>query len=262
MIRTKTKRRTICLDKIDRRFGNTPKSFKDLTGQRFGKLVVLYRGLNDKTGHVRWHCKCDCGTECLVYKDALLNGGQVSCGCYNKEKSKGIIKERQTNKYDLSGEYGIGYTHNNNKEFYFDLEDYNKIKGYCWREDINGYIVANKQYREMILLHRLIMNAENQNVDVDHIKHNLYDNRKSELRIVKHADNLKNQKINVRNTSGITGVSFNKRDKDWEAYITFNKNHIHLGHYKNFDDAVKARRDAEEKYFGEYSYTNSNKELN
>ena len=36
------------------------------------------------------------------------------------------------NKYDLSGEYGIGWTHNTEHEFYFDLEDYDIIKYYCW----------------------------------------------------------------------------------------------------------------------------------
>lgn len=241
----------ICLGKL-----------KDLTGQRFGRLIVLHRGPNDKTKHTRWYCKCDCGTECLVYKDVLLDGRQVSCGCYNKEKSKGTIKERQTNKYNLSGEYGIGYTHNTNKEFYFDLEDYDKIKNYCWREDANGYIVANKQQRQTILLHRLVMNVIDKKVDVDHIKHNLYDNRKNELRVTGHSDNLKNQKLNTSNTSGITGVHLLKKNKKWQSYITYNKKRIMLGEFKNFDDAVKARKEAEEKYFGEYSYDNSMKESN
>ena len=39
---------------------------------------------------------------------------------------------KKYNKYDLSGEYGIGWTSNTNQEFYFDLEDYDKIKDYCW----------------------------------------------------------------------------------------------------------------------------------
>ena len=36
-------------------------NIKDLTGQRFGKLVVLSRAENDKTKHTRWLCQCDCG---------------------------------------------------------------------------------------------------------------------------------------------------------------------------------------------------------
>ena len=252
----------ICLDKIDKRFGNTPATFKDLTGQRFGRLVVLYRAPKGNTKHVRWYCKCDCGTECIVYKDALLSGRQVSCGCYNREKCKGILKERQMNKYDLSGEYGIGYTHNTNKEFYFDLEDYDKIKNFCWREDSNGYIITNKSDRKLLLLHRLIMDVDGEKIDVDHIKHNLYDNRKSELRVVRHSDNLKNQKVSSHNSSGVTGVSFSKESNKWESYITINRKRIALGRFDNFEDAVKTRKEAEEKYFGEYSYDNSMNNIN
>ena len=38
---------------------------------------------------------------------------------------------RKENIYDLSGEFGIGYCTNTGSPFYFDLEDYNKIKNYC-----------------------------------------------------------------------------------------------------------------------------------
>ena len=55
-----------------------------------------------------------------------------------REKKINRCKElfSKTNKYDLSGEYGIGYDSNGQK-FYFDLEDYDKIKNYCWYEDCN-----------------------------------------------------------------------------------------------------------------------------
>ena len=42
------------------------------------------------------------------------------------------------NKYDLLGSFGVGWTTNTNKEFWFDLEDYDKIKDYCWAENNNG----------------------------------------------------------------------------------------------------------------------------
>ncbi len=46
----------------------------------------------------------------------------------------------------------------------------------------------------------------------------------------------------------------------WRARIFINGKGIHLGRFTNFDEAVKARKRAEEKYFGEYSYDNSMKE--
>ena len=51
------------------------------------------------------------------------------------------------------------------------------------------------------------------------------------------------------NTSGVTGVSWNKRRSKWEAYIRFQGKQIHLGLYDKIEDATKARAQAEEKYF-------------
>lgn len=55
--------------------------FIDLTGQRFGKLVVLYRNGTSKNKKAIWHCKCDCGTECDVLGENLKKGNTKSCGC-------------------------------------------------------------------------------------------------------------------------------------------------------------------------------------
>jgi len=41
-------------------------ALRDLTGRRFGKLVAIKRVENDKHGHARWLCKCDCGNESRV----------------------------------------------------------------------------------------------------------------------------------------------------------------------------------------------------
>ena len=58
--------------------------------------------------------------------------------------------------------------------------------------------------------------------------------------------------IQRKNKTGAKGVS--KNGKRWVASIQINKKRIYLGIFKNFDDAVKARKEAEEKYFGEYAY--------
>lgn len=56
----------------------------DLTGQRFGKLVVIERGPNTKSRTTRWICTCDCGNKTLTCADLLRNGTVKSCGCLNK----------------------------------------------------------------------------------------------------------------------------------------------------------------------------------
>jgi len=52
----------------------------DLTGRRFGKIIVLCRGKNDKHGAARWKCLCDCGKETSVRSHNLLRGQTKSCG--------------------------------------------------------------------------------------------------------------------------------------------------------------------------------------
>ena len=63
----------------------------DLTGKRFGKLVVLSRAENRvlKSGRSvpEWNCKCDCGKFVKVRGDMLRTGNTKSCGCYKKEES-------------------------------------------------------------------------------------------------------------------------------------------------------------------------------
>lgn len=60
-------------------------NLKDLTGKRFGRLVVLKRDFSSEKKGVRWLCKCDCGNEKIILGQTLLRGKAKSCGCYRKE---------------------------------------------------------------------------------------------------------------------------------------------------------------------------------
>lgn len=60
----------------------------NLTGQRFGRLLVMERGPNAGQGtstKSRWQCTCDCGNTTLVYSSALRGGLTKSCGCWRVE---------------------------------------------------------------------------------------------------------------------------------------------------------------------------------
>ena len=61
------------------------------------------------------------------------------------------------------------------------------------------------------------------------------------------------------NTSGVTGVSWDKSKNNWIAHIQSNNKSIYIGRYSDFDEAVKMRKEAEKIYFGEYSYDESMK---
>lgn len=58
---------------------------KDLTGQRFDRLVALEIA-GRKCGKVVWKCKCDCGNETFVMSNNLVSEKTHSCGCYKKER--------------------------------------------------------------------------------------------------------------------------------------------------------------------------------
>ena len=61
--------------------GCQSKSYKDLTGVRFGKLLVLYDTGRTYAGNHIWHCKCDCGNELDIRSENLTRGTTNSCGC-------------------------------------------------------------------------------------------------------------------------------------------------------------------------------------
>lgn len=170
------------------------------------------------------------------------------------------LKNRKYNTYDLSGEYGVGYSEDGDI-FYFDLEDYDKIKDYYWTKRGMDRHFKSEINHKTVLLHRFIMNVDNNdNLVIDHINtHHPEDNRKANLRIVTNSENQMNRKIGKNNTSGIKGVSWSNKSKLWRARIVINYQEINLGYFKKFDDAVNARKEAEEKYFGKYSYDNSMK---
>lgn len=233
---------------------------KNKVGKRFGRLTVVRLSENrTKDGRFKYYCECDCGTKNIEIASYNLreNGGILSCGCLQAERSLNV-NERH-NQYDLSRKYGIGFTTNTSKEFYFDLEDYEKIKDYHWCENNNpGYIYGTcpDNRRKGIYLHRLLTGAQKGDV-VDHINHDPRDNRKNNLRVVTRSKNQMNTKLKTSNTSGFTGVYYSKLKGKWCAQITAQNKVIYLGTYLNKDDAINARKKAEEEYFGEYSFKNS-----
>lgn len=134
------------------------------------------------------------------------------------------------------------------------MEDFEKIKDYCWFKDNNGYIATNINM-QLIRQHRLIMNVlNNKEKIIDHINGIKHDNRKENLRICTYQQNCFNVGINKNNTSRITGVYWNKIMNKWVSQIGIDGKLIYLGSFDNKEDAIKARKDAEIKYFGEFRY--------
>lgn len=176
---------------------------------------------------------------------------------WEKIKRKGMkynIKVKSNN-YDLfSKEYGVGFF-KNGSEFYFDLEDYDKIKNYSWSITPNGYV---RNYKNKILLHHFVLNYDkNCGMIPDHINRKRNDNRKENLRLVTTSQNNMNMSTHQKtiDNSGVKGVTWDKTKNNWQVTITLNKKLIKLGHFKKEDleSAIICRLKAEKEYFGEYS---------
>lgn len=79
----------------------------DLTGQRFGRLVVLHRVQNQGMNR-QWLCHCDCGIEKVIGGRHLTSGKTLSCGCYRSE-NKPNLKHGQRHSWVYKTWCGIKY---------------------------------------------------------------------------------------------------------------------------------------------------------
>ena len=228
--------------------------FKDLTGLKFGKLTVIERVENyvspKGSPSAQWRCSCDCGDNdnVIVSTARLTRGVTKSCGCLRRD-----LYGKQ-NDCEIKGYYATLYTELR-EPFYVDLEDLPKVLKVYWYKDKDGYLVG-KRKGKIIKLHRYIMGFP-KGKKVDHLggENTRHDNRRYNLRVATSVENAQNRKRDTRNKSGTTGVC--KKGKRWVAYISIDGKQITLGSFVNIEDAIKTRKEAESKYYKEWSYDNS-----
>jgi len=121
-------------------------------------------------------------------------------------------------------------------ETMIDLEDFNlanefKSSWYSrYSKDTKSYYCVGSLNNTTIQLHRIIMNLNDPKLKIDHIYHNTLDNRKSQLRIVTHQENLFNYKDRK-------GYYWDKRANKWKATVYINGKQKYLGHFKTEEEA-------------------------
>lgn len=113
---------------------------------------------------------------------------------------------------------------------------------------LNLYILKKRLYAHRVAFK--IVHGFDPNL-IDHINRNRADNRIQNLRDASHFSNGRNRNANINNTSGAAGVYFAERDQVWRSRISYDGKRICLGDFKDFDEAVAARKKAELIY--EYS---------
>lgn len=164
----------------------------------------------------------------------------------------------------LDKETTIVYTQdvngNINGKFYIDTEDLSKVLMVKCRiydgRVIYDHPAEDGKCRGQRQLSRYIMgiaedydvNDRKKSVVVDHIDHNPFNNKKSNLRIITYKENLKNR-TNANDCEFFKGIAF--RNNYYNVSICYKKNSVYLGQYKKFQEALFARFFAEKMIFGE-----------
>jgi hypothetical protein len=124
----------------------------------------------------------------------------------------------------------------------------NKVAGHMFTRDSGKKYITIKMQGFRLMAHNLawlyVYGKLPKNI-VDHINGDGTDNRICNLRDVTVTENNRNKKLRSNNKTGVCGVYWNKECKKWFSQIRVNTKNIYLGIYESFDDAVKARKEAE-----------------
>ena len=144
--------------------------------------------------------------------------------------------------------------------FIIDAEDFASVAKYSWALGKRGYPVAHTSRKnpdgpKTFPLHRMLIDTSEEG-DVDHISGDKLDNRKENLRICSHQENMFNQKLRNTNSTGYYGVSRMKSCGKYEAYIHIDGRKKYLGLFDTAEKAALARDEAAILMFGEYARLN------
>lgn len=193
---------------------------ENIIGQRFNRLVVIKDdGTRSVKGDIKWLCQCDCGKFYHALGHRLKRGLTKSCGCLNSEKRRERFK-------DLTGA---------------ETEDFKIIdKAYSKNQRVWWNCVCKHCGANIILNNNLISHQTSCGC--------LRGASKEFMDSIRDSERLKSTKPTAKSTTGVRGVYFNERKKNYQAFINVDKKQVYLGSSRNFDKAVKMRRDAEREY--------------
>lgn len=206
-------------------------NIKDLTGSRIGTLLLLKR--KREKNRTYYLCKCDCGNEKWIRADLLTNE-RVSCGCKREYKFRDLTNKR----FGMLTAIKIVSRTKNNGYLWKCKCDCGKYKDVPLSSLISGRVVSCGCYQK--------------SKAKDNVKKAIQKFKEKNLKEDTNISYLKLDKPIKSNKSGVTGVSFNNKENLWIANISFKKQRYYLGSFKNKEDAIKVRKEAEEKMHKEF----------
>jgi hypothetical protein len=220
---------------------------EDLTGRRYGKwLVLVFAG--KRNGRIAWKCVCDCGSEKEILGQSLRDGSSKSCGVCPP-----------ANIYLNNGDGTFVMFCDTGDLVLILYEDVIKVKPYQWSIGRHGYVTSGAG-KEQILMHRLIMNAQDGQF-IDHINHHTLDNRRDNLRICSQQENNFNRPLSQANTTGYKGVCYLKTTGKYQAQIQHNRKAVYLGLFESPIEAALAYDVKALELFGDFACLNFQKKV-
>lgn len=208
----------------------------DRINQRYGSLVVVERAENTRDNKAAWVCKCDCGNTIVVPASQLARGQKHSCGCLYGGKP---LIYRRTHKNKLYNQWS-GMIYRCTHEAASHYERYGERGVSVCQEWIDSF----EAFADWS-----IANGYKETLEIDRIDNNGNYSQEN-CRWVSHMENSRNRNTRKTSKSGVSGVIFRKDINKWRVTICANYKRINIGNYDTFEDAVSARKKAEEEYWG------------
>lgn len=154
----------------------------------------------------------------------------------------------------LSGKNGEG------KFTIVDPDMYDFLNQFKWHLNSDGYAQhsfwdKDKKKDKDVKMHQLVRPAP-PGFETDHISTDKLDNRRVNLRVCTHGQNMMNRGLQSNNTSGYKNIYWSPPHKQWRIIIKNKQGRHNLGLYRNIEDAVKARDKFLRKFHGDYANLN------
>jgi hypothetical protein len=134
-------------------------------------------------------------------------------------------------------------------------QDIDIVGQHLWRTRKGKYTWYAETGHRGVKMHNLIMSPP-PGIQVDHINRNGLDNRRANLRLATHQEQMRNRKKFANSSSRYKGVTWHKGSKKWQANIRVDGKLIYLGKYVHEQDAALAYDAAAKHYFGEFADPN------
>jgi len=170
-----------------------------------------------------------------------------------KEKLNSNIKNICLNIERNVNEIAIIKT-NKNEEFMVSDEDYFDLKQYTWCTDTDGYSISRIN-KKLTPMHVYLMKSAKDEI-VDHINHNIYDNRRTNLRISTRSKNSHNKTKQSNTSSRYIGVCYYKSRNKYIANIQHNKKSYFLGYYETEMEAADVYNKKAIELYGDFANLN------